>query len=94
MATETATTQATTTDIEALRASVRGPVICPDDDGYDEARAIWNGDDRPPPAGDRPLHRRRRRVAAVRFARERDLLSRCAPVATASAATRSATAAS
>jgi FAD/FMN-containing dehydrogenase len=42
MATETATTEATS-GFEALRASIRGPVICPDDEGYDEARTIWNG---------------------------------------------------
>jgi hypothetical protein len=29
--------------IEALRASLRGEVFCPDDAGYDEARLIWNG---------------------------------------------------
>ena len=28
--------------IEALKAGMRGPVILPDDPGYDEARRIWN----------------------------------------------------
>jgi FAD/FMN-containing dehydrogenase len=31
-----------TTTIEQLRERVRGPVIEPDDDGYDEARAVYN----------------------------------------------------
>ncbi|MGH3670131.1 MAG: FAD-binding oxidoreductase, partial [Pseudonocardiaceae bacterium] len=29
---------------EALRAAMTGPVITPGDNGYDEARSIWNGD--------------------------------------------------
>src|SRR5438128_2569069 len=29
--------------VERLRAAVRGPVICPGDDGYDAARRVWNG---------------------------------------------------
>ncbi|MBA3907079.1 MAG: FAD-binding oxidoreductase [Pseudonocardiales bacterium] len=28
----------------ALRAAMTGPVLQPDDDGYDEARNVWNGD--------------------------------------------------
>ena len=73
MTSETATPQAPTTEIEALRASVRGPVICPEDDAYDEARSIWNGMiDRHPRAivrctGVADV------IAAVRFARDHDL---------------------
>jgi FAD/FMN-containing dehydrogenase len=73
MTTETTTPAAATTDLERLRDSVRGPVIDPDDEGYDAARAIWNGAiDRRPAcvarcAGVADV------VAAVRFARERDL---------------------
>jgi FAD/FMN-containing dehydrogenase len=73
MATETATTEATT-GFEALRASIRGPVICPGDAGYDEARRIWNGAiDRRPGciarcSGVADV------VGAVSFARERDVL--------------------
>jgi FAD/FMN-containing dehydrogenase len=69
MATETATT-----GFEALRASVNGLVIGPDEDGYDDARRIWNGAiDRRPAclvrcSGVADV------VEAVRFARERDLL--------------------
>ena len=73
MATETAR-GATATDHERLRSSVHGAVIGPEDDGYDEARSIWNGAiDRRPAyvvrcAGVADV------VAAVGFARERDLL--------------------
>jgi FAD/FMN-containing dehydrogenase len=30
--------------IDALRATHSGPVLLPGDDGYDEARTVWNGD--------------------------------------------------
>lgn len=33
----------TTEALEAFRAGMRGAVLCPGDDGYDEARRIWNG---------------------------------------------------
>jgi FAD/FMN-containing dehydrogenase len=72
MATETATL-AMGTDLERLRMSIRGLVISPDDEGYDAARRIWNGAiDRRPAciarcAGVADV------VAAVGFARERDL---------------------
>ena len=39
----TTTLAAATTDLVRLRQSLRGPVIGPDDEGYDAARAIWNG---------------------------------------------------
>ncbi len=29
--------------IKAFKASLRGELLCPDDDGYDRARRIWNG---------------------------------------------------
>src|SRR4030095_15785589 len=67
-------TQTTTKDFEPLREGVRGLVILPADPGYDAARAIWNGAiDRHPACivrctGVADV------VAAVRFARERDLL--------------------
>ena len=31
-------------DVTTLRATVDGPVLLPGDEGYDEARAVWNGD--------------------------------------------------
>jgi FAD/FMN-containing dehydrogenase len=73
MATETATTEAPT-GFEALCASIHGLVICPDDEGYDEARRIWNGAiDRRPSciarcSGVADV------VEAVRFARQHDVL--------------------
>src|SRR5438093_3162614 len=60
--------------VQAFAAGVRGAVLRPGDDGYDEARAIWNGlIDRQPAlivqcTGAADV------VDAVHFARERDLL--------------------
>ncbi len=31
------------TVVEALQASLRGALLCSGDDGYDQARQIWNG---------------------------------------------------
>ena len=68
------TLAAATTDLERLRNAVHGPAIGPEDEGYDEARSIWNGAiDRRPACivrctGVADV------VAAVGFARERDLL--------------------
>ena len=59
--------------IEELRQAVRGPIVTPDDEGYDEARAVWNGlhDERPAlvvqPTGAADV------AAAVGFARSHDL---------------------
>jgi hypothetical protein len=61
-------------DVEQLRARFRGALLRPGEEGYDEARRIWNGAiDRRPVlitrcAGTDDV------VEAVRFARERDLL--------------------
>src|SRR5919108_2294027 len=60
--------------VQAFTATVRGQVVASGDDGYDEARAIWNGliDRRPALivrcAGAADV------VDAVNFAREHDLL--------------------
>ena len=62
-------------DVGKLRAGVRGGVLCPGDDGYDDARKLWNGmiDKRPAlivccaGAGDV--------VSAVNFARDHNLLT-------------------
>jgi FAD/FMN-containing dehydrogenase len=73
MTTERATPEATIIDVERLAGFVHGAVIGPGDQGYDAARRIWNGAiDRRPAciarcAGVADV------VAAVRFARERDL---------------------
>jgi FAD/FMN-containing dehydrogenase len=74
MVTRTPASAAPKVEAELLRAGVRGPVILPADPGYDAARAIWNGAiDRRPACivrctGVADV------VAAVDFARERDLL--------------------
>ena len=64
-------------DAEALEgfvAGIRGPVLRPGDDGYDEARAIWNGlIDRKPALIVRPTGAADV-VDAVNFAREHNLL--------------------
>ena len=60
--------------IQAFAESVRGPVLTPGDEGYDDARAIWNGliDRRPTlivqPTGAADV------VDAVNFARDHNLL--------------------
>ena len=43
MTTEPVIPEATTTDLEGPRGSLHGPLILPGDEGYDEARSIWNG---------------------------------------------------
>ena len=73
MATET-TRAATATDDERLRNSVLGSVIGPEDEGYDEARAIWNGAIDRRPAWIVRCTGVADVAAAVGFARERDLL--------------------
>jgi FAD/FMN-containing dehydrogenase len=71
--TETATA-ATATDLERLRDSIHGPVIGPEDEGYDEARSIWNGAIDRRPACIARCTGAADVVAAVDFARESDLL--------------------
>src|SRR5512134_964213 len=73
MATETTILAAATTDLERLRDSIRGPVVAPDDEGYDAARAIWNGAIDRRPAWIARCTGVTDVVATVRFARERDL---------------------
>jgi FAD/FMN-containing dehydrogenase len=74
MTDETATLAPASTDIERLRDALRGPVIVPGDEGYDAARAIWNGAIDRRPAAVARCTGVADVVAAVRFARERDLL--------------------
>jgi FAD/FMN-containing dehydrogenase len=65
---------ATGTDLEPLRDSIHGPVIGPDDEGYDEARSIWNGAIDRRPACIARCTGVADVVAAVGFARQRELL--------------------
>jgi FAD/FMN-containing dehydrogenase len=74
MAIRTPISDSPTTDFEPLRAGVRGAVILPADPGYDAARAIWNGAIDRRPACIARCTGVADVVAAVRFARERDLL--------------------
>ncbi len=74
MTTETTTLAEATTDLERLRDAIRGPVIDPDDEGYDAARAIWNGAIDRRPAFVARCTGVADVAAAVRFARERGLL--------------------
>ena len=59
--------------LEAFRTALRGPLLLPDDPGYDDARTVWNGMiDRHPPlivraTGNADV------IAAVNFARENGL---------------------
>ena len=73
MATETPTLATAAADLTPLRESLHGPVIGPDDEGYDAARRIWNGVVDRRPACIARCTDVADVVAAVRFARERDL---------------------
>jgi FAD/FMN-containing dehydrogenase len=73
MPTATAIPEATTPDQERLRDSLHGPLIQPGDKGYDEARSIWNGAIDRRPACIARCTGVADVVAAVRFARDRDL---------------------
>ena len=64
---------ATATDLERLHDSIHGLVIGPDHEGYDEARSIWNGAIDRRPACIARCTGVADVVAAVRFAREREL---------------------
>jgi FAD/FMN-containing dehydrogenase len=73
MAVETATPEATIIDAARLSGFVHGPVIGPGDEGYDAARRIWNGAIDRRPACIARCTGVADVVAAVGFARERDL---------------------
>jgi len=64
---------ATGTGLERLRTSIHGLVIGPDDEGYDEARSVWNGAIDRRPACIARCTGVADVVAAVRFAGDRDL---------------------
>ncbi len=61
--------------IEALRASLRGELLQPDDDGYDGARLIWNGMFDKKPALIACCSGTADVIDAVNFARENGLLT-------------------
>lgn len=60
--------------VEGLRPNFAGGLLHPDDEGYDEARRIWNGHIDRRPAIIAQCSGPADVAAAVRFARERDLL--------------------
>jgi FAD/FMN-containing dehydrogenase len=61
--------------IAALRASLRGELLQPGDDGYDGARLIWNGMFDKKPALIARCSGTADVIAAVNFARENELLT-------------------
>jgi hypothetical protein len=63
-----------TADLAYLRQAIGGELIGPNDLGYDEARRVWNGAINRRPAAIARCVEAADVVAAVRFARERDLL--------------------
>jgi hypothetical protein len=62
-------TQTVSGGIEALRAELAGPVIAPDDEGYDDARRLWNTIHDRRPAAIAQCTSAADVAAAVRFAR-------------------------
>src|SRR6266536_974267 len=67
------TTTAEPTMFDALKAALRGPVIQPADGEYDQARAVYNGMIDRRPAAIARCADVADVMAAIRFARERDL---------------------
>jgi len=74
MTTQTTTPAVVIPDLDRLRDAIHGSVIEPGDERYDAARAIWNGAIDRRPACVARCTGVADVVAAVRFARERDLL--------------------
>ena len=70
MPTETPIPKAKAADLECLRGFLHGPLILPGDEGYDEARSIWNGAIDRRPACIARCTGVADVVAAVRFARD------------------------
>jgi len=61
--------------VSELRASLRGPLLTPNDPGYDEARVLWNGMHDKRPALIARCSGVADVIAAVNFARARELLT-------------------
>jgi FAD/FMN-containing dehydrogenase len=68
-----AETEHATTDLTALRAAVRGPVVGPGEDGWDAARQAWNLAVEQQPAAVLYAEEAADVQAALRFAREQGL---------------------
>jgi FAD/FMN-containing dehydrogenase len=66
-------TQVLSGGIEALRSAVDGPVLAPADEGYEEARKVWNADVDRRPAAIVECTSAADVAAAVRFARSEGL---------------------
>ena len=95
MTTETATLRRRPASTRAAgAASLRGELLLPTSVGYDAGRRIWNGAIDRRPAAIARCTGVADVVAAVRYARERDLLVAVRSGATGSAGMRSATAGS
>lgn len=62
------------TTVDSLNDQLRGDVLQPDDDGYDEARMVWNGMIDKEPAVIAQCRGAADVIAAVNFARDLDLL--------------------
>lgn len=61
-------------EIDTFRTSLRGPLLMPGDNGYDETRSIWNGMINRKPALIARCTGSADVIAAVNFAREHELL--------------------
>ena len=61
-------------DVDEFRASLRGVLICPEDEGYDEARKVWNGMVDKHPAAIARCSGVGDVINSVNFARTRDLV--------------------
>ena len=62
------------TELESFAAQLQGALVLPDDPGYDDARAVWNGMIDRYPAMIARCHSVSDVVASVNFARQHDLL--------------------
>ncbi|MGH8069557.1 MAG: FAD-binding oxidoreductase, partial [Candidatus Entotheonellia bacterium] len=60
--------------VESFRAALRGELLCTSDDGYDQTRKVWNAMIDKRPALIARCVGAADVIAAVRFAREHDLL--------------------
>jgi FAD/FMN-containing dehydrogenase len=63
-----------TTDLTKLRQALHGQLILPNDLGYEQARTVWNGAIDRHPAAIACCATPEDVVAAVRFARQRDMV--------------------